>query len=502
MCGIIGIMSNRVVSQEIYDGLTVLQHRGQDSAGIMTYEEGFNLKKGNGLVRDVFHTKNMIRLRGSMGIGHVRYPTAGSSDAAEAQPFYVNSPFGLAMIHNGNLTNYDELKKEVLKVDLRHLNTKSDSELLLNIFARALREVESTQLTPETIFKAMEGVFKRLRGSYSVIGIIADYGMVAFRDPYGIRPLCIGKREESEIIPEYIIASESVAVDTLGYKFMGDIQPGEAVFIDMKRNLYRKQVVKKHWAPCIFEHVYLARPDSILDDVSVYKARIRMGVTLAKKIKAAKLKIDVVVPVPDSARSAALSLASELGINYREGLVKNRYIGRTFIMPGQEIRKKSIKYKLNPIKLELNNRNVLLVDDSIVRGNTSKKIVEMVRQAGAKNVYFASCAPPLISPCLYGVDMPSKREFVANGLNTEEICKVIGADRLFYQDVDALLESATKGNPRITGFCYACMGGKYPTHDITKAMLDKAEMSRGDVHKIERLMETGDEMKEDQLSLL
>ena len=292
MCGIIGIMANRVVSQEIYDGLTVLQHRGQDSAGIMTYEDCFHLKKGNGLVRDVFHTKNMIRLRGSVGIGHVRYPTAGSNDAAEAQPFYVNSPFGLAMIHNGNLTNYDELKEEVLKVDLRHLNTKSDSELLLNIFARALREVESSMLTPEHIFKAMEGVFRRLKGSYSVIGIIADYGMIAFRDPYGIRPLCLGKRENGEIIPEYIISSESVAVDTLGYKLIGDIQPGEAVFIDMKRNLFRKQVVKSNWAPCIFEHVYLARPDSILDDVSVYKARMRMGVRLA---------IHRSMPIPSSA---------------------------------------------------------------------------------------------------------------------------------------------------------------------------------------------------------
>jgi len=502
MCGIIGIMANRPVSQEIYDGLTVLQHRGQDSAGIMTYDDHFNLKKGNGLVRDVFHTKNMIRLKGTIGIGHVRYPTAGGSEAAEAQPFYVNSPFGLAAIHNGNLTNYDSLKQEVLKKDLRYLNTKSDSELLLNIIARALREVESARLTPRKIFKAMEGVFRRLKGSYSVIAIIADYGMLAFRDPYGIRPLCMGKRVEGNIIPEYIIASESVAVDTLGYKMIGDIQPGEAVFIDMKRNLFREQIFKTHWAPCIFEHVYLARPDSILDDVSVYKTRMRMGISLAKKVKAANLKIDVVVPVPDSGRSAALSLASELGINYREGLVKNRYIGRTFIMPGQEIRIKSIKYKLNTIKLELNNRNVLLVDDSIVRGNTSRKIVEMVRQAGAKKVFFASCAPPLVNPCLYGVDMPSKREFVANGLNVKEICKVIGADELFYQDVEDLLEAAKKGNPRITNYCYACMGGKYPTGDITKAMLEKAELSRGDANKLARLMETGDEMKEDQLSLL
>jgi amidophosphoribosyltransferase len=502
MCGIIGIIGNRQVAQELYDGLTVLQHRGQDSAGITTYEDRFHLKKGNGLVRDVFHTKNMIRLRGPMGIGHVRYPTAGSYDAAEAQPFYVNSPFGISLIHNGNLTNYDELKKEVLRVDLRHLNTRSDSELLLNVVARALRMNNSPVLTPGKIFKAIDMVFKRVKGSYSVIALIADYGMLAFRDPYGIRPLCIGKRADGGIMPEYVIASESVAVDTLRYDFISDIQPGEAVFIDMKRNLYRKQITKRHWAPCIFEHVYLARPDSIIDDVSVYKARLRMGISLAKKIKKSGIKIDVVVPVPDSSRSSALSLASELGVNYREGLVKNRYIGRTFIMPGQEIRKKSIRYKLNPIRLELNKRNVLLVDDSIVRGNTSKKIIEMIRNAGAKKVYFASCAPPLISPCLYGVDMPSKREFVANGLNVNQICKVIGADRLFYQDTKDLLAAAHKGNPRITGFCYACMGGKYPTKEITKEMLDKVELSRGDVHKIERLMETGDEMSEEQMSLL
>ncbi len=502
MCGILGIMSNRPVAQELYDGLTVLQHRGQDSAGITTYENRFHLKKGNGLVRDVFHTKNMIRLRGPIGIGHVRYPTAGSYDAEEAQPFYVNSPFGISLIHNGNLTNYDELKQEVLKVDLRHLNTRSDSELLLNVLARSLRLINSTVLTPDKIFKAMERVFKRVKGSYSVIALIADYGMLAFRDPYGIRPLCMGMREDGGILPEYIISSESVAIDTLGYDFIGDIQPGEVVYIDTKRKMHRKQMAKRHWAPCIFEYVYLARPDSILDDVSVYKSRLRMGISLARKIKKANLKIDVVVPVPDSSRSSALSLAAELGVKYREGLVKNRYIGRTFIMPGQEIRKKSINYKLNPIKLELRNQRVLLVDDSIVRGNTSKRIIEMLRAAGAKKVYFASCAPPLISPCLYGVDMPSKREFVANGLKVDEICKVIGADKLFYQETSDLLYAAKKGNPHITGFCYACMGGRYPTPEITKEMLDKAELSRGDVHKIERLMETGDEMREDQLSLL
>jgi len=505
MCGILGIMANQTVSQDLFDGLTVLQHRGQDSAGIMTYEDHFHLKKGNGLVRDVFHTKNMLRLKGSMGIGHVRYPTAGSADAAEAQPFYVNSPFGISLIHNGNLTNYDELKQEVLKVDLRHLNTKSDSELLLNVVAQSLRNVlrahKSDVMTPAILFEAMKVVFGRLKGSYSVIMMIAGYGIVAFRDPYGIRPLCFGKREHT-ILPEYVIASESVAVDALGFDFIDDIQPGEVIFVDMQRVVHKKQVVKKNWAPCIFEFVYLARPDSIIDNVSVYKSRLRMGIKLAKKIKKAKIKIDTVIPVPDSARSSALPLAQELGVKYREGLVKNRYIGRTFIMPGQEIRKKSIHYKLNPIKLELRNRNVLLVDDSIVRGNTSKKIIQMVRDAGAKKVYFASCAPPLISPCVYGVDMPSKKEFVANNLTTEEVAKVIGADMLFYQDMDDLIESAHEGNPQITKFCYACMSGKYPTKEVTKKLLDKAEMNRGDVHKMDALLGNTDESQDEQLTLI
>ncbi len=470
-------MANQPVSQELYDGLVVLQHRGQDSAGIMTFDDHFHLKKGNGLVRDVFHTKNMVRLKGNMGIGHVRYPTAGCYDAAEAQPFYVNSPFGISLIHNGNLTNYDDLKKEVTSVNNRHLNTKSDSELLLNVVANEMLDLKESTLTPELLFKAMEGVFRRLKGSYSVIVMIANYGLLAFRDPLGIRPLCYGKREPG-LMPEYAFASESVALDTLGFEMVDDIQPGEAVFIDMQRQVFRKQVVKKNWAPCIFEHVYLARPDSIIDKVSVYKARMRMGTSLAQQIKAANLDIDVVVPVPDSARSSALTLAQELGIRYREGLIKNRYIGRTFIMPGQEIRKKSIHYKLNPIKLELQDRNVLLVDDSIVRGNTSKKIIEMVRAAGAKKVFFASCAPPLINPCVYGVDMPSRKDFVANDATTEEIAQEIGADMLFYQKIEDLLESAIKGNPDVTNYCYACMGGKYPTKDITEEMLQKAEIDR------------------------
>lgn len=504
MCGILGIIGNSPVAQDIFDGLTVLQHRGQDSAGIMTYEDHFHLKKGNGMVRDVFHTKNMIRLRGNMGIGHVRYPTAGSYDAAEAQPFYVNSPFGISLIHNGNLTNYKELKEEVLKIDLRHLNTKSDSELLLNIVARSIRLVNPTVLTPEKIYEAMELVYKRLKGSYSVVSMIADYGLLAFRDPYGLRPLVLGKREGG-ILPEYIIASESVSIDALGYEVVGDIQPGEVVFIDMKRQLHRKQLIKPKWAPCIFEHVYIARPDSVLDRVSVYKTRMRMGVKLAEKVKKSKLKVDVVIPVPDSARSSALALAQALKVKYTEGLVKNRYIGRTFIMPGQAIRKKSIHFKLNPIPFEIKGKNVLLVDDSIVRGNTSKKIIEMVRGAGAKKVFFASAAPELISPCVYGVDMPSKKEFVATGLNTEEICKVIGADALFYQEMKDLLAAAKAGNAKITNFCAACMTGKYPTPEVTAEYLAKVEAGRGSESGTVPLIEApqlGDESKDDQLTLL
>lgn len=502
MCGILGMISNTEVAQEIYDGLTVLQHRGQDSAGIMTYRNHFHLKKGNGLVRDVFHTKNMIRLVGNIGIGHVRYPTAGGYESAEAQPFFVNSPYGIALIHNGNLTNNEQLRNEVHERNIRYLNTGSDSEALLNVLANEVLAVSKDELTAETLFRAMEKVYSRIKGSYAVIAMIAGKGLLAFRDPNGIRPLSLGKRNANGILPEYMFSSESVALDTQGFEFMADVQPGEVYFIDMKRNVFKKQVVKPKWAPCIFEHVYLARPDSIIDNVSVYKARLRMGESLAEQIKKANLSIDVVVPVPDSSRSAALPLAQALGVKYREGLVKNRYIGRTFIMPGQEIRQKSIKYKLNPIILELRNRNVLLVDDSIVRGNTSRKIIQMVRQAGAKNVYFASCAPPLINPCLYGVDMPSRKDFVAHNLNTEEVARAIGADKLFYQTEEDLLKSAKKGNPKITDFCYACMGGQYPTDDITEETLNAAEATRSTLQEIETSMDKSDEQKEDQMSIM
>lgn len=498
MCGIIGISSTTQAVQDLYDGLIVLQHRGQDSAGIMTYETRFHLKKGNGLVRDVFQDKHMMRLRGGVGIGHVRYPTAGCYEEAEAQPFYVNSPFGIALIHNGNLTNCDELKRQVTKDNSRYLNTGSDSEVLLNVVADEIAKSHKKQLLPEHIFKAMKNVFKRVRGSYSVICLIAGHGLVAFRDPFGIRPLIFGEKK-TPAGSEYILASESVALDTLGFSILRDIQPGEAVYIDMNRQVHAKQVEQKHWAPCIFEYVYLARPDSVLDGISVYKSRLRMGKALAVQIKHAMkkgLKIDVVVPVPDTARSAGVEIAAEIGVPYREGLIKNRYIGRTFIMPGQNIRKRSIKYKLNPIPLELEGKNVLLVDDSIVRGNTSRKIIEMVRGAGAKHVYIALCCPPLRHPCVYGVDMPSRKDFVAHNLTIDEIGKVIGADAIFYQNLKDLVTSVKAGNPKVKNFCTACFSGKYPTPDITEEVLQKAETARGSVQADEIL--EGD----DQLTLL
>ena len=482
MCGILGIMGNSNVAEEIYDGLTSLQHRGQDSAGIMTFDGHFNLKKGNGLVRDVFHTKNMLRLKGQMGIGHVRYPTAGSYDAAEAQPFFVNSPFGIALIHNGNLTNYEQLKNEIIKDNIRYLNTSSDSEVLINVVANEILKLDKLKLEPEDLFKAMEKVFKRLKGSYSCIMMIADHGLIAFRDPNGIRPLVIGERHSESLVKEYVFSSESVALSGLGFDMLNDVQPGEVVYVDMNHQIHRKQCVTTDWSPCIFEFVYLARPDSVIDKISVYKTRLRMGHVLAQKIgkvlKDENLPIDVVMPVPDTARSSALAVAEELGVKYREGLIKNRYIGRTFIMPGQAIRKKSIKYKLMPIELEIRGKNILLVDDSIVRGNTCKKIIQIVREAGAKNVYFASSAPPLRNPCVYGVDMPSKKDFIANKLNIDEICKEIGADKLFYQELDDLIWAAHEGNKNITKFCSACMDGKYPTKDITVERLDEMEAIR------------------------
>lgn len=484
MCGIIGIMGSENVAPELYDGLITLQHRGQDSAGIVTFDDHFHLKKGNGLARDVFRTKNMMRLTGPMGIAHVRYPTAGSYKATESQPFYVNSPYGLALVHNGNLTNYDQLKKEVIEHDKRFLNTSSDSEVLLNVVAHEFRAEKVKEMKPENIFEAMKRVFKRVKGSYSVITLIGGHGMVAFRDPYGIRPLCMGQKK-SILKTNYIIASESVAIDTLEYELIGDIEPGEVVFIDKENNIHRKICApNKPRAHCLFEWVYIARPDSTIDKINVYKTRLRLGEYLAEKIKKEKLKIDVIIPVPDSSRSSAIPLAHKLGVKYREGLVKNRYIGRTFIMPGQAIRRKSIKFKLNPIPLELKDKDILLVDDSIVRGNTSKKIIEMCKSAGAKKVYIASCAPPLISPCVYGVDMPTRKDFVAYNIKNETIAKVIGADKVIYQDLKDLIKAAHMGNKDIKTFCGACFTGKYPTSEVTEKTLKEAEEIRRKAHPL------------------
>jgi len=495
MCGILGIIQNSPVVQDLYDGLIVLQHRGQDAAGIATYNGSqIHLKKGNGLVRDVFRTKNMLRLKGNMGIAHVRYPTAGCSSAEEAQPFYVNAPFGIALAHNGNLTNYEKLKKEVHENNLRHLNTTSDSEVLINILAFELSAETNkrTELTPNQIFKAMKHVFGRVEGGYAVISLIVDHGILAFRDPNGIRPLAIGIRKNGKKT-EYMAASESVAIQTLGYKILRDVAPGEAVYIDKNHELHAKQCVKAVPRPCIFEHVYLARPDSMIDSISVYKTRLRMGQYLARQIKKDKLNIDVVIPIPETSRHIAITLASELKVKYREGFIKNRYIGRTFIMPNQAIRQKSIRYKLNPIPLEFKNKNVLLVDDSIVRGNTSKQIVEMVREAGAKKVYFASAAPPLINPCVYGIDMPTRKDFIANKLSHNEIRKMINADKLYYQKYGDLEKAAHMGNPKIKKFCWACMGGQYPSGNITEDVLNRIDQQRNLCESVEN---------EDQMTLL
>lgn len=489
MCGIVGIVGRSPVNQMLYDALTLLQHRGQDAAGIVTSEGNkFHLRKGNGLVSDVFNADNMVSLAGNMGIGHVRYPTAGCSSAAEAQPFYVNSPYGIAMAHNGNLTNAEDLKAELYKDDLRHINTESDSEILLNIFAHELQALNKLQVTDKEIFKAVSAVHKRCRGGYAVVAAIVGKGVLAFRDPYGIRPACYGKRETAEGV-EYMVASESVALHALGFKLVRDLQPGEAIYIDIEGNLFHQQCAEKFQnTPCIFEYVYFARPDSIIDDISVYKARLRMGTTLVQKILKERPKhdIDVVIPIPDTSRTSALEVAYHLGVKYREGFIKNRYIGRTFIMPGQMQRKKSVRQKLNAIDLEFKDKNVLLVDDSIVRGTTSKQIIQMARDAGAKNVYMASAAPPVRHPNVYGIDMPSPKEFVADGRDIAEITKEIGADWLIYQDLDDLILAVKQGNTEIDSFDSSCFNGEYVTGDVDAAYLKHLEDLRSDTSKVKR----------------
>ncbi len=484
MCGIIGVVGKHPANQLLYDGLLVLQHRGQDAAGIVTSDGGtFYMHKSNGMVQDVFQTRHMRNLQGNVGIAHVRYPTAGSSSAAEAQPFYVNSPFGIVLGHNGNLTNSEQLKREMFRQDLRHINTSSDSEVLLNVLAHEIENsARSTALNVDMIFDSVAGVHRRVKGAYAVVAMIANYGLLAFRDPNGIRPLVIGKHA-TEAGDEYVVASESVALDVLGFKLVRDVAPGEAIFIDMDGNFHARQCAENPLLrPCIFEYVYLARPDSVIDNVSVYQTRLHMGESLAEKIHRewGHLAIDVVIPIPDTSRPSALQLANALNLTYREGFIKNRYIGRTFIMPGQALRKKSVRQKLNPIGMEFKGKNVLLVDDSIVRGTTSKQIVQMARDAGANKVYFASAAPPVRFPNVYGIDMPSRGELLATGRSDEEICHEIGADALIYQDLDALVHCIQLSNPDIKQFDCSCFDGVYVTGDITEAYLAAIETARGD----------------------
>jgi amidophosphoribosyltransferase len=486
MCGIIGIVGKSGVNQALYDGLTVLQHRGQDAAGIVTCDdERLYLRKNNGLVRDVFQTRHMLNLRGNMGIGHVRYPTAGCESSAEAQPFYVNSPYGITLAHNGNLTNAEALKKDLFREELRHINTDSDSEVLLNVFARELHKLKKLEINHKEIFEAVKGVHRRCRGGYAAVAMITGLGLVAFRDPYGIRPVVFGKRKTSAGI-EYVVASESVAIDILGFELVRDIAPGEAIFITADGQLYTRQCADHQiYSPCIFEIVYMARPDSIIDGISVYKARLRMGKALAKKILRLypNHDIDVVIPIPDTSRTAAVQLAHILNRKYREGFVKNRYIPRTFIMPGQNLRKKSVRQKLNAIGLEFKNKNVLLVDDSIVRGTTSHQIIQMARDAGANKVYFASAAPPIRYPNVYGIDMPSANELLAHNRSTKDVIEKIGADWLVYQDLEELIACAQKGNKSIKQFDTSCFTGKYVTGDVDKDYLDFLERSRNEAAK-------------------
>jgi amidophosphoribosyltransferase len=489
MCGIIGILAKGPVNQSLYDGLLVLQHRGQDAAGILTTDgRRIHLRKDNGLVRDVFQERHMLALQGNMGIGHCRYPTAGCDSPAEAQPFFVNSPFGLALAHNGNLVNADKLREEIIREDLRHLNTDSDSEVLLNVFAHELAAVAKLKLTPEHVFRAVEAVHRRARGAYAVIIQIAGFGLLAFRDPHGIRPLVYGRRDGNRG-PEHMFASESVALDALGYKLVQDLAPGEAIVVDLHGGVHSRQCAEHPvHAPCVFEYVYFARPDSIIDGISVHKTRMRLGEKLAHKIERTwpDHDIDVVIPIPDTSRTSALQLANELGLKYREGFIKNRYIGRTFIMPGQAERKKSVRQKLNAIDLEFRGKNVLLVDDSIVRGTTSHQIIQMAREAGARKVYFASASPPVRYPNVYGIDMPAVTELIANGRSDEEIAHAIGADRVIYQDLADMIEAAREGNPKVERFDASCFDGVYVTGDVSRDYLDRIERARCDSAKSKR----------------
>ena len=486
MCGIIGIVSQQSVAQVIYDGLLVLQHRGQDAAGMMTCDGNkLHLRKDNGQVSDVFHTRHMVKLVGNMGIGHVRYPTAGCSSSAESQPFYVNSPYGISLAHNGNLTNVESLKRNLYTEDLRHINTESDSEVLLNVLAHELHKGGKLDLKVDDIFHAVSETHKRLEGAYAVVAMLTGRGILGFRDPHGIRPVVYGKRESEQGI-EYMIASESVALQAAGFDLVADLKPGEAIYIDQDSQVHLRQcAANSRLTPCIFEHVYMARPDSIIDNIYVYKARLRMGVKLANKILRERPNhdIDVVIPIPDTSRPSAMELAYHLGVKFREGFIKNRYIGRTFIMPGQTMRKKSVRRKLNPIDIEFKNKNVLLVDDSIVRGTTSQQIIEMARDAGAKKVYMASAAPAVRYPNVYGIDMPAVEELIAHNRSDDEVGELIGADWMVYQDLDDLIDAVQKGNPQIEEFDCSCFNGQYVTRNISEDYLDRVKASRNDEAK-------------------
>ena len=487
MCGVVGIVSTQPVNQALYNALTVLQHRGQDAAGIVTWSEEHGLKqrKSNGLVRDVFRARHMMRLTGHVGIGHVRYPTAGGARSSEAQPFYVNSPYGICLAHNGNLTNYDELAELLTREDRRHLATNSDSEVLLNVLAHELQTRVNGRPTADNIFDAVEALHKRCTGGYAIVALIIGFGIVAFRDPNGIRPLVLGERD-SNGQKDYMVASESVALDALQFNRVRDLRPGECLFIENDGVLNARDYPGEvRHTPCIFEYVYFARPDSILDDLSVYKTRLRMGEQLAGKIVRdfPDHDIDVVIPIPDTSSTSALQVAYHLGVKYREGFIKNRYIGRTFIMPGQAERMQSVRRKLNAIPLEFRNKNVLLVDDSIVRGTTSKQIIKLAREAGARKVYFASAAPPVRYPNVYGIDMPAATELIANGREIKEIEELIGADRLIYQDLNGLVRSVRHGNSAITEFDTSCFSGEYVTGDVTPEYLSELESRRNDAAK-------------------
>lgn len=496
MCGVFGLVSHEPVNQLLYDGLQMLQHRGQDAAGIVTASgHSFHMHKGSGMVRDVFRTRNMRDLVGNAGIAHVRYPTAGNSkSAAEAQPFYVNSPFGIVLAHNGNLTNTDELYENVCYRDLRHINTSSDSEVLLNVFAHELeKQVEGSELTVDHIFGAVTELQRLVRGAYGVVALIAGYGLVAFRDPFGIRPLILGKNIDAQGCEEYAVSSESVAFNGLGFELWRDVAPGEAVFISFDGEFHSQQCHEQtSLKPCLFEYVYFARPDTVMDGVSVYQARADMGVSLAEKVKRELPweDIDVVMPIPDTSRPSAMELAHHLGITYREGFIKNRYIGRTFIMPGQAVRKKSVRQKLSPVESEFRGKNILLVDDSIVRGTTSLEIVEMARDAGAKNVYFASAAPEVRYPNVYGIDMPTRAELIATDRTVEEIAKEISADGVVFQDLADLVAVVRNLNPKIDGFDTSCFNGEYLTGDVDEAYLERLASGKISVELLNKVKPT------------